>query len=337
MCLIINKPADVEFDDLFLEDVFDRNADGIGVMYAQDNVLYTAKMVPYRFADVKAFWESHIKGRECSVHFRMATHGDIDVANSHPYTVISSEEGYPLSLIHNGVLPFGNAKDKTKSDTWHYINDYLRPMLLKNPTFFLTEAFADIVSAHIGHGNKFVLMDAYGNVVTINERAGVKYNGAWLSNTYAWNTKGTEHDSFRSFRRPYGGYGGFQDDVSELFPCNYAKPSTYDYRRPAVVQPLNPAGWEKDDEELEGVDAQGAADQEDDEADYFVSEFFSILNAAGLSEAYAAISFDNALDWYHAVGMDTALGVIDAVELGSYSSDEIIAEVLAYASEEVPL
>lgn len=194
MCLIITKPEGVNFDTDFIKDVYNKNSDGLGVMYAENNVLYSAKVVPNKFEDVLNFWHEKIGNRACAIHFRMRTHGDTDLENCHPYRVLSADEGYPLYLIHNGILHTDNHKDKTKSDTWHYIQDYLRPMLLKNPTFFMTEAFKDLISDHIGTGNKFVLLDAYGNMVTLNEKQGVEHNGAWLSNTYAWNTKGTEHD-----------------------------------------------------------------------------------------------------------------------------------------------
>jgi hypothetical protein len=114
--------------------------------------------------------------------------------------VLGAEDGYPLQLIHNGILHTDNLEDQSQTDTALYIKNYLRPMLLKNPEFFMTEAFKEIIGEHIGRGNRFVLLDAYGNRVTVNEDTGVQYNGAWLSNTYAWDTTGTEHG--------YKGYSG---------------------------------------------------------------------------------------------------------------------------------
>ena len=195
MCLLVTQPEGVVFDKDFLEGVYQLNSDGIGVMYADGSTLYHAKFLPKKEADFVAFYEQHIKGRNCAWHARMKTHGHIDMGNCHPYEVISADEGYPLYLMHNGMLHTGNKADVSKSDTWHYIQNFLRPMLLKNPEFFMDPAFTTIIGEHIGHGNKFVLLDAYGNMVTINEEQGLYHNGAWLSNDYAWDTTGTEHDT----------------------------------------------------------------------------------------------------------------------------------------------
>ena len=204
MCLLVSQPATSKFTDEFISGVYRLNSDGLGVMYAEDNSLFIKRCVPNNEKEFFDFFKENIEGRDCAWHARMKTHGDIDMLNCHPYQVLSAEDGYPLYLAHNGILHTGNEADKKRSDTYHYIQDYLRPMLLKNPEFFLTDAFEDLVSAHIGHGNKFVLMDAYGNRVTVNQKQGVQHQGAWLSNTYAWETEGTEHEAKRFF----GGYGG---------------------------------------------------------------------------------------------------------------------------------
>lgn len=186
MCLLVNQPAGTKFDDAFLKGVYDRNSDGLGVMYSKDSLLHYAKIVPNTFEDFKHFYKEHIEGHDCAWHARMKTHGDIDLTNCHPYWVLTEDDGYPIMLMHNGVLSTGNVKDRSKSDTWHFINDYLRPMLLSNPTWFTSDEFAKMVSSFIGYGNKFSLMDAYGNLVTLNKSAGTTHEGAWLSNTYAW-------------------------------------------------------------------------------------------------------------------------------------------------------
>ena len=222
MCLLISQPEGTVFDDAFLQGVYKKNGDGIGVMYIDNNKLHIRKALPQTFEDMKTFYNEHVAGRKCAVHWRMKTHGHIDLNNCHPYEVLTEEEGYPLWLMHNGVLATGNSKDVSMSDTWHYIQDFLRPMLLKNPEFFLTDAFKTIIGAHIGTGNKFALLDAFGNVVVVNERSGVTYNNAWLSNTYAWDTTGTEHDYTR--RHVYYGGGSLTnsrsafDDDDDVYP-----------------------------------------------------------------------------------------------------------------------
>jgi len=188
MCLLITQNQNsARLSDEWLEDFYDYNSDGVGVMYAQNNQLVIEKVLPKNHQQFIAFYREHIEGKKCAFHLRMRTHGAIDLDNCHPYEVLNREEhGADLWLMHNGVLSTGNARDLTKSDTWHYIRDYLRPMLANNPDFAFSKSFAKIVGTHIGSSNKFVLMDNAGRMATINQDSGVFWAGLWLSNTYAW-------------------------------------------------------------------------------------------------------------------------------------------------------
>jgi hypothetical protein len=188
MCLLITqKTTSARLSDEWLEDFYDYNSDGVGVMYANNGNLVIEKVLPKNAHQFIAFYREHIEGRECAFHLRMRTHGDIDLNNCHPYEVLNQDEhGLDLWLMHNGVLSTGNQKDATKSDTWHYIRDYLRPMLEDNPDYAFTKSFADIVGSHIGASNKFVLMDNEGRMTVVNQGSGVFWAGLWLSNTYAW-------------------------------------------------------------------------------------------------------------------------------------------------------
>lgn len=300
MCLLITKPEGVDFDEAFLRGVYDLNKDGIGVMYAKDNTLFTRKAVPKNFEDVIAFWKQNVGERECAIHFRMQTHGDVDLTNCHPYQVLSAEDGYPLWLMHNGILHTGNLRDTTKSDTWHYIQTYLRPMLLRNPEFFLNPVFAELIGEHIGDDNKFVLMDAYGNVVTVNEHVFVEHNGAKLSNTYAWDTTGTAHHS-RGWSYQKHKSSAFLRDADDLEHQGYK-----------AVKPQS--AWDKDD------------------AETFAECLFSALEDAALYEAYRSIAFDEALAFYHA-DPDEAWNLVDVVEAGFMSDDDVIEFVTGALNE----
>lgn len=331
MCLLVAQPASSKFDDNFIRGVYRLNSDGIGVMYAENNSLFINRCVPNNEEDFVKFFKEHIEGRDCAWHARMKTHGDIDLANCHPYQVLSAEDGYPLYLAHNGVLATGNAKDKSKSDTWHYIQDYLRPMLLKNPEFFMTDAFSEIIGDHIGSGNKFILMDAYGNSVTINERVGVTHQGAWLSNTYAWDTEGTEHDDFYGSVYGYNSKfatGGGRNSGSR-FPAIQAGAWEFD-------EDLGHYAYKKyEDEKEEGETAEAAETQLDDKYDEmidFVGEFFAVMAEMGMCSD--GITWQNGADYFTHAGSEQAWGIIECVQYGAYTLAELIDEMTYYSTPE---
>jgi predicted glutamine amidotransferase len=188
MCLLVlqsnTSPA---ISPEWLADFYSYNSDGVGVMYSENNQLITKKYLPESSADLIDFYQENIQGRNCAFHLRMRTHGDIDMRNCHPYQVLNqAEHGVDMHLMHNGVLDTGNAKDVTRSDTYHYIKDYLRPLLARDPDFAFTNKFKRLIGKRIGSFNKFVLMDNQGRCAVVNQDAGVYWSGLWLSNTYAW-------------------------------------------------------------------------------------------------------------------------------------------------------
>lgn len=315
MCLLVTQSANTVFDDDFLKGVYNLNSDGIGVMFAENDSLNIMRCIPVTEQDFIDFFRTNIQGRNCAWHARMRTHGDIDLDNCHPYQVISAEEGYPLYLAHNGILSMGNAADTSKSDTWHYIQDYLRPTLLKNPEFFMTEAFRKIISAHIGSNNKFVLMDAYGNVVTINKTSGVTHNGAWLSNTYAWDTTGTVHE-VRSYKS-----GGYSRGYANVYGGNFYDDEEY----------WNPVGKNV----VAGQATTKAVPDEDayDEAIDFAYELFETAQEQGLD--LDNVHWFTAENYFHRSSSDLAWGVIEAIGCGAYTQDELIAELTQYDMSEL--
>lgn len=194
MCILIHHTPETNFELGHLQDFFNKNSDGFGAMVKQPDGVKIIKTVG-NIDEIHELYNNEIKGYEAVIHFRMKTHGDIDLFNCHPYQVNDN-----LWMAHNGILSTGNAADTTKSDTWHYINDYLRPLLAKNPELISEPAFQKLIESHIGYTNKFGFMDGDGNVVIINRNAGVEHFGAWLSNTYAWTP------SKWGFYQSYGGY-----------------------------------------------------------------------------------------------------------------------------------
>lgn len=319
MCLLVTQPEGTVFDDHFLQGVYRHNSDGIGVMLSENNSVVVRRYLPKTEKDFIKFFKANIEGRKCSWHARMRTHGDIDLDNCHPYVVLTEEDGYPLYLAHNGVLHTGNKADLTKSDTWHYIQNYLRPMLLKNPEFFMHPSFADIVGEHIGN-NRFSLMDAYGNLVVVNQNQGVRYNGAWLSNTYAWDTTGTEHDF--SYRRgnKYGGYGS-----------HAGRFSLYDDDDDLINDPVGgQQGEEKENQQVLPTEREEVDEQSLQMS--WCAELFDVLQDFGFDNAIDALHWDDVESYYQTAGVGLAYDFLDALYYGSYTEEEVMNEILGLSA-----
>lgn len=180
MCILIHHPANVSFSDELLNDFYAHNSDGFGAMYSEGGKLVVVKTLG-KPQEINALYKDALKGRECIIHYRMKTHGDIDMENCHPYKVTDE-----IWMAHNGILSMGNPVDKSKSDTWHFIKYILRPALEANPALIFDVDYQLYLEDMIGGSNKFAFMHSSGKSVVLNYDAGVEHEGAWLSNTYAW-------------------------------------------------------------------------------------------------------------------------------------------------------
>jgi len=188
MCILIHHPKDACFTSAQLQDFFSKNSDGFGAIVKKSTGTVEVIKSVGNLAEIEDLYFDQVACHEAVIHFRMKTHGEIDIANCHPYEVVPG-----IWMAHNGVLRTGNAKDPKMSDTWHYIQDYLKPMLQAHPELMNNEAFLKLVGDHIGSTNKFALMNDKGEVAIINRESGYDFWDlankdltVWYSNTYAF-------------------------------------------------------------------------------------------------------------------------------------------------------
>lgn len=255
MCLLLTHPATTAFDFDDITDFYSKNPDGIGAMWASNNVLYHKKALPKNAGKAWDFYNDYVVGKDAVMHFRMTTHGDTNHDNAHPFEVFGDGSPHPLFMAHNGILSTGNAKDKARSDTYHYIQDYLKPILADSPALIFEPAFKSLLGQAIGTGNKFIFMDYRGEISIINEAQFVTYKGAKLSNTYAWS----------AYKGGYGGRTGWFNDDNYT---NYTLPS------PAQIYlPPTSTSHVLTDKEL-------------------VRDFFIMLKSLGFQQAYNALTYN---------------------------------------------
>jgi len=263
MCLIITgKSAKIRSTLLnthaMLSDIYTSNPDGIGIMYATTKGLKVTKVLPKSIADASQFISKLPNDdRELAIHFRWTTHGHTNMENCHPYDVV---KGY-VGMMHNGVLHTGNAADKAKSDTWHFIQDYLASPVAEHPALVHNEKFLDLIAEFIGD-NRFVFMDGEGKMSHVNKDQGIEHDDLWFSNTYAWKpSRLIPHyqSSYKYASRYAGTYGSAYDDYDDEFggyktlPSNTWKSDTEPMGTTRKLSAHDPR-WSEDDYDYDYVD-----------------------------------------------------------------------------------
>ena len=176
MCLLTILPPQTNLTPAQWGNAFSINSDGWGIAYATNGRLIVHKdLTDYSdfattLADVR---ETH-PDKNLLVHLRMTTHGISDIENTHPFKIHKN-----LIVAHNGII---NTKitAKNRSDTWHYVNNRLKPLYHANPQFLDCPIISETISKEIG-GSKLAFLDARGNYKIINESLGQWIDGAWVS------------------------------------------------------------------------------------------------------------------------------------------------------------
>ena len=136
MCLIVVKPHDVELPpEKYLRFGANRNSDGGGLAYLKKGTKViklkkdfenTDELIDYMKANVA-------KEDDLIIHFRIATHGEKDAGNRHPFPLSKDEDELRSTELecteiaaHNGVLTQYSRADDTKlSDSQRFIADVL--------------------------------------------------------------------------------------------------------------------------------------------------------------------------------------------------------------------
>lgn len=170
MCIAIFKPKDKTISKEVLRTCCNNNPDGMGFAYIDGDTLYIKKYMI--FEDFYNDYKDVENKSNMLIHFRIATHGKVEIDNCHPFFVNNR-----MALIHNGIISgFGNKE--TKSDTRDFIDRILSNISWK---MFKNPSFRELVGKSIGY-SKFAILDITGNYYIINEDKGSWHDGVWYSN-----------------------------------------------------------------------------------------------------------------------------------------------------------
>lgn len=179
MCLIVHSPD----GSLMPREAYDyarwTNNDGIGIMSSAG----IAKFVGRKSG--KRAWR-YLRRLEAEkvaygLHFRWATHGDVNRDNCHPFTAPKSD----AVIMHNGVLrQTAVLATKQHSDTAIFVQKYM--VNAPDTEHKKYAKFYDKLAKFIGWENKFLVFHERTNDFTIvNEDEGSWIDGLWYSNEYS--------------------------------------------------------------------------------------------------------------------------------------------------------
>lgn len=182
MCLLVKVAPNTVFPLGWFEDCFGKNRDGIGLSYGDGKCVVVHKHLPSTAQEAMDWLNVFApKNREYALHWRMRTHGAIDIERVHPYRVTDD-----VWLMHNGVLPIGSRGDTVeKSDTQLFAEWYQEVIVALLPVKLGLQSLGDL----IGSSNRMIFIHADGRLQIANESTGMtteKFPGCWFSNRYAW-------------------------------------------------------------------------------------------------------------------------------------------------------
>jgi glutamine amidotransferase len=223
MCVIaVNKSKSLLSEET-LNNCWNNNPDGAGIMYAIDNKLYVYKTMK-KHKLIKKYKEIREKYPDIDIvlHFRLATHGSVNIDNVHP-VVINKD----IAFVHNGIISevmhtsFA-LEYKDYSDT-RIFGKMIEGIADK---IFVDKGLQELLESYIGH-SKIVFMNNYGEILTLNKSYGVyDREGNWFSNnTYQYNVSKlwSLNPIFRKSNNKYKGYRVLsnQFDFDELYEHDF--------------------------------------------------------------------------------------------------------------------
>jgi len=178
MCLIVHQPPGAAIPPDLLDAALALNHDGWGLMgFGDAGEVFTARHGEVKPAAIRQALAEH-RGHELVLHLRQRTRGSGGIENAHPFKLAER-----LYLMHNGTLPVRQSV-AGRSDTWHFVQDVLRPLHQRHPGLLADEAFLRLAELAIRPENKIALLDGHARrVVILNRQHGAEFEGLWLSNT----------------------------------------------------------------------------------------------------------------------------------------------------------
>ena len=183
MCVIVAKKMGIELPSKkILENCFDINPDGAGLMYVNENKKI---VIEKGFMTFEAFYKKlmeldkkyDLKKKALVMHFRITTQGGTSPENCHPFPITDDEkklkatylECNDVAFAHNGIISLYSMRDdKGMSDTMLLSKELLYPLFNYNKKFYKQEHNQELIEEIIGT-DKIAFLDNEEKIITIGE------------------------------------------------------------------------------------------------------------------------------------------------------------------------
>ena len=259
MCVIMAKPKGIDMpDDEIIQNMWCRNSDGAGFMYAKDGQVHIEKgfmkLAALKAALKKVGKSVDLKNTAVVMHFRITTHGGTKPENTHPFPITDSigmlkklKQTAKVGVAHNGIIPITPRKDI--SDTMEYIASQLAPLKRAVPKFY-TDPNLMLMIANATQ-SKLAFLTGDGKIFTVGKF--ITDDGRLYSNT------SYEPWVYKKYTGAYWGYGSAWTDDDDDAPWDATTGNV-------KSTPLLPEGMNALDYEIRTVDWLRSA-----EGDFLVS------------------------------------------------------------------
>lgn len=217
MCIIAAKPAGVAMpSEETIFQMWSSNRDGAGFMYAKKGKVHIEKGFMH-YEDFHDAIEKLSKSNDMTklplvMHFRIATHGGVNPANTHPFPITDSigvlsklKSSCTLGVAHNGIIDI--TPRKGISDTMEYIISQLAPLYAGVKDFYRNEHLMRMIDNATGSRLAFLTSD--GSIYTVGDF--IEDNGIMYSNS-SYKPFSSRYPSLVSCHwGNFNGYSGYTD------------------------------------------------------------------------------------------------------------------------------
>lgn len=194
MCIAIYHEAGCPLSISDINNSWSSNPDGGGFTYFDRNDKLQVEKYMSKDAFIRAYDRATDQnpGSMFAVHFRIATHGGVNIDNCHPFRV-----GDSMTLIHNGIIPVLMEKGDPRSDTRVFCDEYLKQL----PAGWIDDDYMfNMVEEYIGY-SKLVMLSTSSNypAYIFNES-----EGHWSPDKNTWysNRSYCDKPAYSGWKKP---------------------------------------------------------------------------------------------------------------------------------------